>query len=58
MPKSAPKKKVFRKRTELRYLNEEHHKLIADAAKKVGLSINAWSCTVTLAAARKELGRD
>jgi len=52
----AKKKEAdFKKSTEFRFFDREHHKLVKLAAKKAGLSMNAWITQVTLAAARKDL---
>jgi predicted HicB family RNase H-like nuclease len=49
--------RVNRSRTEVRFANEEHRLLVAEAARKNGLSMNAWIVMTTLAAARREVGK-
>lgn len=42
-------------RTEFRYFDREHHDLVHEAAKKAGLSANAWIVACTLKQAKREL---
>ena len=43
-------------KTTLRYFDEEHRRLVGQAAEKAKLSINTWLVITTLAQARRELG--
>lgn len=57
--KSLGKKKkiyyTYKWQTQFRFASEEHRDLVRQAAKRSGLSVNAWVVGVTLQAARKQL---
>jgi len=55
--KKKAKKSPTKPNVTLRYFDEEHCRLVRDAATHAkAVSINSWIISVTLAAARKELG--
>jgi len=43
-------------RTEFRFKDSDHHDMVTRAARRCGLSLNAWMVQATLAAARRDLG--
>jgi predicted HicB family RNase H-like nuclease len=51
MTEKAAKKIRFH----MRFPQDPHHKIVCRAAKKAGLSLNAWLVDRSLAQARKEL---
>jgi len=60
MPKGKKKAKSAKKPAKasirFRFIDAEHHKLVVQAAKSAGLSMNAWLVQATLRSARLELG--
>jgi hypothetical protein len=52
---SGFRKPGYRPRTQIRFLDVDHHTLIADAADQCGMSLNSWLVRVTMKAARKQL---
>ena len=51
--KVTPPKK---EKTQFRYRDEDHYKLVHQAVEKAGLSLNAWLVQATLRQARLEVG--
>lgn len=44
-------------RTVFRFRNMDHYQMVKECAANAGLSINAWIVQLTLATARRKLGR-
>lgn len=53
MPRRDPGQ--VRHANNFRFSSPEHHRLVSEAAKQQGLSINAWMVQVTLREAKKQV---